>query len=95
MDEDDLLGLQGRQVSEISRAWSNILNLGVYEYTYTYPLPPLCREGGQLNLSFDKLPTYFSSSCEAVCLVIVFFEMHCVPSSLNFYALHVGYLVGT
>ena len=29
-----------------------------------------------------------------VCLVIVFFEMHCVPGSRDFNALHVGYLVG-
>ena len=28
-------------------------------------------------------------------LVIVFFEMHCVPSSWDLYTLHVGYLVGT
>ena len=27
--------------------------------------------------------------------MIVFFEMHCVPGSRNFYALHVGYFVGT
>ena len=26
--------------------------------------------------------------------MIVFFEMHCVPGSWNFYALHVGYFVG-
>ena len=44
--EDDLLGLQGRKVSEISRVWSDILNLGVYEYTYTYPLPPPFLERG-------------------------------------------------
>ena len=46
------------KISSLRSAISNIF-VGVYEYTYMYPLPPpLLNEGGQLSSSCDELPTY-------------------------------------
>ena len=90
------------KVSKISSVVSDVLNLGVYEYTY--PPPPPFLERGTAEFVFRQTayvplseinPSRSSVVCEVICLAIVFFEMHCIPSSWNFYALHVGYLVGT